>query len=111
MGLPNPGAPQTQSFPAPGLPNLGGPQPQQSPGATPSRAEWGHSTGASLPPGHYMVVSTGRGSLPAGRAAALTSQPYLPSAPAQCLAFWYQLSTRTPGEHRNAPQGPGGTSR
>lgn len=58
-----------------------------------------------------MVVSTGRGSLPAGRAAALTSQPYPPSAPAQCLAFWYQLSARTPGEHRNAPQDPGGTSR
>ncbi|NXA24886.1 AEGP protein, partial [Ibidorhyncha struthersii] len=54
-----------------------------------------HTTGTAT--GHYMVVSTGRGSLPAGRAAALTSQPYQPSAPAQCLAFWYQLSTGTPG--------------
>ncbi|XP_042642368.1 apical endosomal glycoprotein [Tyto alba] len=47
--------------------------------------------------GHYMVVSTGRGSLPAGHVAALTSQPYQPSAPSQCLAFWYQLSAGTPG--------------
>ncbi|NWI31419.1 AEGP protein, partial [Sula dactylatra] len=47
--------------------------------------------------GHYMVVSTGRGSLPAGHAAPLTSQPYQASAPAQCLAFWYQLSAGTPG--------------
>ncbi|KAF1416260.1 Apical endosomal glycoprotein, partial [Spheniscus humboldti] len=54
-----------------------------------------HTTGTAA--GHYMVVSTGRGSLPAGRAAALTSQPYQPSAPAQCLAFWYQLSAGTPG--------------
>ncbi|XP_054704144.1 apical endosomal glycoprotein [Grus americana] len=54
-----------------------------------------HTTGTTT--GHYMVVGTGRGSLPAGRAAALTSQPYQPSAPAQCLAFWYQLSTGTPG--------------
>ncbi|KAM6110317.1 apical endosomal glycoprotein [Pterocles gutturalis] len=54
-----------------------------------------HTTGTAA--GHYMVVSTGRGSLPAGRTAALTSQPYQPSAPAQCLAFWYQLSARTPG--------------
>ncbi|KAM6192740.1 apical endosomal glycoprotein [Sarcoramphus papa] len=54
-----------------------------------------HTTGTAA--GHYMVVSTGRGSLPAGHVAALTSQPYQPSAPAQCLAFWYQLSARTPG--------------
>ncbi|XP_075573021.1 LOW QUALITY PROTEIN: apical endosomal glycoprotein [Pelecanus crispus] len=54
-----------------------------------------HTTGTTA--GHYMVVSTGRGSLPVGRAAALTSQPYQPSAPTQCLAFWYQLSTGTPG--------------
>ncbi|XP_052670986.1 apical endosomal glycoprotein isoform X5 [Harpia harpyja] len=54
-----------------------------------------HTTGTAT--GHYMVVSTGRDSLPAGHAAALTSQPYRPSAPAQCLAFWYQLSGRTPG--------------
>ncbi|KAM6316011.1 apical endosomal glycoprotein [Podargus strigoides] len=54
-----------------------------------------HTTGTTA--GHYMVVSTGRGSLPAGRVAALTSQPYPSSEPAQCLAFWYQLSTRTTG--------------
>ncbi|NXW47788.1 AEGP protein, partial [Nyctiprogne leucopyga] len=54
-----------------------------------------HTTGTGT--GHYMVVNTGRGSLPAGHAAALTSQPYQPSAPAQCLAFWYQLSAGTPG--------------
>uniref|UniRef100_A0A663F807 MAM domain containing 4 n=1 Tax=Aquila chrysaetos chrysaetos TaxID=223781 RepID=A0A663F807_AQUCH len=54
-----------------------------------------HTTGTAT--GHYMVVSTGRDSLSAGHAAALTSQPYQPSAPAQCLAFWYQLSARTPG--------------
>ncbi|KAM6047403.1 LOW QUALITY PROTEIN: apical endosomal glycoprotein [Theristicus caerulescens] len=54
-----------------------------------------HTTGTAT--GHYMVVSTGRGSLPAGQAAALTSQPYQPSAPAQCLAFWYKLSAGTPG--------------
>ncbi|NWU69545.1 AEGP protein, partial [Pterocles burchelli] len=54
-----------------------------------------HTTGTAT--GHYMVVSTGWGSLPAGGTAALTSQPYQPSAPAQCLAFWYQLSARTPG--------------
>ncbi|KAM6047770.1 apical endosomal glycoprotein isoform 2-T2 [Chlamydotis macqueenii] len=54
-----------------------------------------HTTGTAT--GHYMVVSTGRGSLPAGHAAALTSQPYQPSSPSQCLAFWYQLSPRTPG--------------
>lgn len=52
------------------------------------------------------MVSTGRDSLPTGHVAALTSQPYQPSAPAQCLAFWYQLSASTPGEH----QDPGGTS-
>ncbi|NWU85567.1 AEGP protein, partial [Onychorhynchus coronatus] len=54
-----------------------------------------HTTGTAT--GHYMVVSTGRGSLPAGHRAVLTSQPYQPSVPAQCLAFWYQLSTGTPG--------------
>ena len=56
-----------------------------------------------------MVVSTGRGSLPARTVAALTSQPYQPSAPAQCLAFWYQLSTGTPGERRDPPRVPRGT--
>ncbi|NWV19247.1 AEGP protein, partial [Origma solitaria] len=54
-----------------------------------------HTTGTAA--GHYMVVSTGRVSLPAGHLAALTSQPYQPSGPAQCLAFWYQLSAGTPG--------------
>ncbi|XP_065710018.2 apical endosomal glycoprotein [Patagioenas fasciata] len=54
-----------------------------------------HTTGTAT--GHYMVVSTGRASLPAGHVATLTSQPYQPSAPAQCLAFWYQLSAGTPG--------------
>ncbi|XP_074780010.1 apical endosomal glycoprotein [Athene noctua] len=54
-----------------------------------------HTVGTAA--GHYMVVSTGRGSLPAGHVAALTSQPYQPSAPTQCLAFWYQLSAGTPG--------------
>ncbi|NWV78566.1 AEGP protein, partial [Dasyornis broadbenti] len=54
-----------------------------------------HTTGTAA--GHYMVVSTGRVSLPAGHTAALTSQPYQPSVPVQCLAFWYQLSTGTPG--------------
>ncbi|NWW46214.1 AEGP protein, partial [Pedionomus torquatus] len=54
-----------------------------------------HTTGTAT--GHYMVVSTGRGSLPAGHTAALTSLPYQSSAPTQCLAFWYQLSAGTPG--------------
>ncbi|NWX13178.1 AEGP protein, partial [Aegotheles bennettii] len=54
-----------------------------------------HTTGTAT--GHYMVVSTGRDSLPVGQVAALTSQPYQPSAPTQCLAFWYQLSAGTPG--------------
>ncbi|XP_053940464.1 apical endosomal glycoprotein isoform X2 [Cuculus canorus] len=54
-----------------------------------------HSTGTVA--GHYLVVSTDGTSLPAGRAAALTSQPYQSSAPTQCLAFWYQLSATTPG--------------
>uniref|UniRef100_A0A8B9FZ80 MAM domain-containing protein n=1 Tax=Amazona collaria TaxID=241587 RepID=A0A8B9FZ80_9PSIT len=54
-----------------------------------------HTTGTAT--GHYLVVSTGRDSLPTGHVAALTSQPYQPSAPAQCLAFWYQLSASTPG--------------
>uniref|UniRef100_A0A8V5GBJ4 Uncharacterized protein n=1 Tax=Melopsittacus undulatus TaxID=13146 RepID=A0A8V5GBJ4_MELUD len=57
-----------------------------------------HTTGTAA--GHYLVVSTGRDSLPTGHVAALTSQPYQPSAPAQCLAFWYQLSTSTPGSLR-----------
>ncbi|NWH34041.1 AEGP protein, partial [Chloropsis hardwickii] len=54
-----------------------------------------HTTGTAA--GHYMVVNTGRVSLPAGHTAALTSQPYQPSVSAQCLAFWYQLSAGTPG--------------
>ncbi|NXG15058.1 AEGP protein, partial [Grallaria varia] len=54
-----------------------------------------HTTGTAT--GHYMVVSTDRGSLPAGHTAVLTSQPYQPSVPAQCLVFWYQLSARAPG--------------
>ncbi|NXU91234.1 AEGP protein, partial [Xiphorhynchus elegans] len=54
-----------------------------------------HTMGTAT--GHYMVVSTGRGSLPAGHTAVLTSQPYQPSVPTQCLAFWYQLSTGAPG--------------
>ncbi|NXT12963.1 AEGP protein, partial [Prunella fulvescens] len=57
-----------------------------------------HTTGTAA--GHYMVVNTGRVSLPAGHMAALTSQPYQPSVSAQCLAFWYQLSTGTPGSLR-----------
>uniref|UniRef100_A0A8C3C8S2 MAM domain containing 4 n=1 Tax=Cairina moschata TaxID=8855 RepID=A0A8C3C8S2_CAIMO len=54
-----------------------------------------HTTGTAA--GHYMVVSTSKGSLPMGHKATLTSAPYQPSAPAQCLAFWYQLSTGDPG--------------
>ncbi|NXM76420.1 AEGP protein, partial [Serilophus lunatus] len=54
-----------------------------------------HTTGTAA--GHYMVVSTGRGSLPSGHTAVLTSQAYQPSVPTQCLAFWYQLSAGTPG--------------
>ncbi|XP_077644006.1 apical endosomal glycoprotein [Lonchura striata] len=57
-----------------------------------------HTTGTSA--GHYMVVNTGRVSLPAGHTAALTSQPYQPSVSVQCLAFWYQLSAGTPGSLR-----------
>uniref|UniRef100_A0A8D2MTD5 MAM domain containing 4 n=1 Tax=Zonotrichia albicollis TaxID=44394 RepID=A0A8D2MTD5_ZONAL len=57
-----------------------------------------HTTGTAA--GHYMVVNTGRVSLPAGHTAALTSQPYQPSVSAQCLAFWYQLSPGTPGSLR-----------
>ncbi|KAM9370776.1 apical endosomal glycoprotein [Phaethornis superciliosus] len=69
---------------------------RQSNGTGPTAGPWAdHTTGTAA--GHYMVVSTGRGSLPAGQAAALTSQPYQPSAPTQCLAFWYQLSAGTPG--------------
>ncbi|XP_061867755.1 apical endosomal glycoprotein [Colius striatus] len=54
-----------------------------------------HSTGTAA--GHYMVVSTSRGSLPTGHVVALTSQPYQPTVPTQCLSFWYQLSSGTPG--------------
>ncbi|KFW82747.1 Apical endosomal glycoprotein, partial [Manacus vitellinus] len=69
-----------------------------SPAASlPALAGQGPWHGDFSPPGHYMVVSTGRDALPAGHRAVLTSQPYQPSVPAQCLAFWYQLSTRTPG--------------
>uniref|UniRef100_A0A8C3NJS1 Uncharacterized protein n=1 Tax=Geospiza parvula TaxID=87175 RepID=A0A8C3NJS1_GEOPR len=57
-----------------------------------------HTTGTAA--GHYLVVNTGRVSLPAGHTAALTSQPYQPSVSAQCLAFWYQLSAGTPGSLR-----------
>ncbi|XP_056361386.1 apical endosomal glycoprotein [Oenanthe melanoleuca] len=57
-----------------------------------------HTTGTAA--GHYMVVNTGRVSLPTGHTAALTSQPYQPSVSAQCLAFWYQLSAGTPGSLR-----------
>ncbi|NXY61720.1 AEGP protein, partial [Callaeas wilsoni] len=57
-----------------------------------------HTTGTTA--GHYMVVNTGRVSLPAGHTAALTSQPYQPSVATQCLAFWYQLSIGTPGSLR-----------
>ncbi|NXR51069.1 AEGP protein, partial [Hippolais icterina] len=57
-----------------------------------------HTTGTAT--GHYMVVNTGRVSLPAGHMAALTSQPYQLSVSAQCLAFWYQLSTGNPGSLR-----------
>ncbi|NWY39859.1 AEGP protein, partial [Sylvia atricapilla] len=54
-----------------------------------------HTTSTAA--GHYMVVNTGRVSLPAGHTAVLTSQPYQLSVSAQCLAFWYQLSAGTPG--------------
>ncbi|NWU44702.1 AEGP protein, partial [Hylia prasina] len=57
-----------------------------------------HTTGTAA--GHYMVVNTGRVSLPAGRTAALISQTYQLSVSAQCLAFWYQLSAGTPGSLR-----------
>ncbi|NWX38022.1 AEGP protein, partial [Notiomystis cincta] len=57
-----------------------------------------HTTGTAA--GHYMVVNMDRVSLPAGHTAALTSQPYQPSVSTQCLAFWYQLSTGTPGSLR-----------
>lgn len=102
LEYPSPRAPQPKGSSQPGR----APQAQWSPGAHPSRAGRGSWHGGfSSPPGHYMVVSTGRGSLPAGRAAALTSQPYQPSAPAQCLAFWYQLSAGTPGKCHDPPQG------
>ncbi|NXP53011.1 AEGP protein, partial [Heliornis fulica] len=54
-----------------------------------------HTTSTAT--GHYMVVSTDKGSMPVGRVAVLTSQSYQPSAPTQCLSFWYQLSAGTPG--------------
>ncbi|KAM8796695.1 apical endosomal glycoprotein [Eudromia elegans] len=47
--------------------------------------------------GHYMLVSTSQGSLPRGRVAVLSSEPYEPSARAQCLTFWYQLGGEAPG--------------
>ncbi|XP_064379614.1 apical endosomal glycoprotein [Dromaius novaehollandiae] len=66
-----------------------------------------NSTGATAGPsadhttstaaGHYMLVNTSKGSLPAGRVAVLTSELYEPSAQTQCLTFWYQLSGATPG--------------
>ncbi|NXO98654.1 AEGP protein, partial [Certhia brachydactyla] len=57
-----------------------------------------HTTGTAA--GHYMVVNTGRVSLPVGHTAALTYQPYQPPMSTQCLAFWYQLSSGTPGSLR-----------
>ncbi|XP_062447283.1 apical endosomal glycoprotein [Rhea pennata] len=54
-----------------------------------------HTTGTAA--GHYMLVSTSKGSLPAGHAAVLTSELYEPSVRAQCLTFWYQLSGEPPG--------------
>ncbi|KAL2297917.1 hypothetical protein Nmel_016872 [Mimus melanotis] len=96
-GLPNPGE----------VPKLGrlldlvGGKPSPSCSLVlPSRAGQGLQHRGFSPPGHYMVVNTGRVSLPAGHTAALTSQPYQPSVSAQCLAFWYQLSTGTPGSLR-----------
>nr|XP_038021098.1 apical endosomal glycoprotein isoform X1 [Anas platyrhynchos] len=62
-----------------------------------------HTTGTAA--GHYMVVSTSKGSLPMGHKATLTSAPYQPSAPAQCLAFWYQLSTGDPAQHASSLAG------
>lgn len=111
-GLPNPGTPQTKGLPAPGLPNpgevpklgrvldLGGEELNPSCSLVLlSRAGQGLQHRDFSPPGHYMVVNTGRVLLPAGQTAALTSQSYQPSVSAQCLAFWYQLSTGTPGEY------------
>uniref|UniRef100_A0A8C2TZ18 MAM domain containing 4 n=1 Tax=Coturnix japonica TaxID=93934 RepID=A0A8C2TZ18_COTJA len=54
-----------------------------------------HTTGTTA--GHYMVVDTSQHSLPMGRVAALSSALYQRYAPAQCLAFWYQLSAAAPG--------------
>ncbi|XP_067164971.1 apical endosomal glycoprotein [Apteryx mantelli] len=54
-----------------------------------------HTTGTAA--GHYMLVSTSKSSLPKGRMAVLTSELYEPSAWAQCLTFWYQLSSEAPG--------------
>uniref|UniRef100_A0A8C3CA91 MAM domain containing 4 n=1 Tax=Cairina moschata TaxID=8855 RepID=A0A8C3CA91_CAIMO len=65
-----------------------------------------HTTGTAA--GHYMVVSTSKGSLPMGHKATLTSAPYQPSAPAQCLAFWYHTGCLSPvgqlpmGRHQGA---------
>ncbi|XP_024997192.3 apical endosomal glycoprotein isoform X1 [Gallus gallus] len=54
-----------------------------------------HTTGTTT--GHYMVVNTSKHSLPMGHVATLSSALYQRSAPAQCLAFWYQLSAAAPG--------------
>ncbi|XP_068771412.1 apical endosomal glycoprotein isoform X2 [Struthio camelus] len=64
-------------------------------GATAAGPPADHTTGTAA--GHYMLVSTSKGSLPAGRVAELTSELYEPSTQAQCLAFWYQLSGEAPG--------------
>lgn len=45
-----------------------------------------------------MVVNTSKHSLPTGHVATLSSALYQRSVPAQCLAFWYQLSDADPGE-------------
>ncbi|XP_065593274.1 apical endosomal glycoprotein [Cyrtonyx montezumae] len=54
-----------------------------------------HTTGTTT--GHYMVVNTSKYSLPVGHVATLSSALYQRSTPAQCLAFWYQLSAAAPG--------------
>ncbi|POI23331.1 hypothetical protein CIB84_012921, partial [Bambusicola thoracicus] len=54
-----------------------------------------HTTGTTT--GHYMVVNTSKHSLPMGHVATLSSELYQRSMPAQCLAFWYQLSAAAPG--------------
>ncbi|NWX91173.1 AEGP protein, partial [Nothoprocta pentlandii] len=47
--------------------------------------------------GHYMLVSTSKGSLPTGGVATLSSELYESSARGQCLTFWYQLGGEAPG--------------